>query len=149
MVLSVCFVLCCLSGRPLCCVFFFKQKTAYELRISDWSSDVCSSDLRLVERLALDADLPAGLGLRRGADDAGRETDADAGGRLAVAAVADAQGSAEIAARLRQRRIGDDMGPGRRNGGRNGGGGEQGGERGAREESTCHGRSEEHTSEIP
>src|SRR3546814_9768616 len=28
------------------CVFFFKQKTAYELRISDWSSDVCSSDLR-------------------------------------------------------------------------------------------------------
>src|SRR3546814_1778545 len=30
------------------CVFFFKQKTAYEMRISDWSSDVCSSDL--VER---------------------------------------------------------------------------------------------------
>src|SRR3546814_6079594 len=27
--------------------FFFKQKTAYEMRISDWSSDVCSSDLRL------------------------------------------------------------------------------------------------------
>src|SRR3546814_15858584 len=26
--------------------FFFKQKTAYEMRISDWSSDVCSSDLR-------------------------------------------------------------------------------------------------------
>src|SRR3546814_4166542 len=31
----------------LCCwvIFFFKQKTAYEVRISDWSSDVCSSDL--------------------------------------------------------------------------------------------------------
>src|SRR3546814_3470681 len=30
----------------ICCfVFFFKQKTAYEMRISDWSSDVCSSDL--------------------------------------------------------------------------------------------------------
>src|SRR3546814_4665316 len=29
------------------CVFFFKQKTAYEMRISDWSSDVCSSDLLL------------------------------------------------------------------------------------------------------
>src|SRR3546814_3858292 len=31
-----------------CCVrfFFFKQKTAYEMRISDWSSDVCSSDLK-------------------------------------------------------------------------------------------------------
>src|SRR3546814_8930412 len=28
------------------CVFFFKQNTAYEMRISDWSSDVCSSDLR-------------------------------------------------------------------------------------------------------
>src|SRR3546814_2005920 len=27
------------------CYFFFKQKTAYEMRISDWSSDVCSSDL--------------------------------------------------------------------------------------------------------
>src|SRR3546814_3005766 len=27
------------------CIFFFKQKTAYEVRISDWSSDVCSSDL--------------------------------------------------------------------------------------------------------
>src|SRR3546814_4359108 len=34
----------------LCCFvffFFFKQKTAYEMRISDWSSDVCSSDLHL------------------------------------------------------------------------------------------------------
>src|SRR3546814_17423449 len=29
------------------CFFFFKQKTAYEMRISDWSSDVCSSDLIL------------------------------------------------------------------------------------------------------
>src|SRR3546814_11445971 len=33
-------------------VFFFKQKTAYEMRISDWSSDVCSSDLAVV--LAID-----------------------------------------------------------------------------------------------
>src|SRR3546814_7869346 len=29
------------------CFLFFKQKTAYEMRISDWSSDVCSSDLRV------------------------------------------------------------------------------------------------------
>src|SRR3546814_6549580 len=29
------------------CFFFFKQKTAYDVRISDWSSDVCSSDLAL------------------------------------------------------------------------------------------------------
>src|SRR3546814_5219385 len=36
----------------LCCVFFFfcKQKTAYEMRISDWSSDVCSSDLGVFAR---------------------------------------------------------------------------------------------------
>src|SRR3546814_1909196 len=68
----------------LCFFFFFKQKTAYEMRISDWSSDVCSSDLREVaararrrcprfgersaigarvdgeERLALADDLPVG-----------------------------------------------------------------------------------------
>src|SRR3546814_5542821 len=31
--------------RVFCFFFFFKQKTAYEMRISDWSSDVCSSDL--------------------------------------------------------------------------------------------------------
>src|SRR3546814_2176504 len=34
-------VTCC----QMFCFFFFKQKTAYEMRISDWSSDVCSSDL--------------------------------------------------------------------------------------------------------
>src|SRR3546814_959862 len=34
-----------MSQRCMCIFFFFKQKTAYELRISDWSSDVCSSDL--------------------------------------------------------------------------------------------------------
>src|SRR3546814_1834476 len=33
-------------------VFFFKQKTAYEMRISDWSSDVCSSDLAISDREA-------------------------------------------------------------------------------------------------
>src|SRR3546814_10580464 len=33
------------------CFFFFKQKTAYEMRISDWSSDVCSSDLDPVDRV--------------------------------------------------------------------------------------------------
>src|SRR3546814_8373105 len=32
-----------------CFFFFCKQKTAYEMRISDWSSDVCFSDLQLVE----------------------------------------------------------------------------------------------------
>src|SRR3546814_6567350 len=37
---------CCSSGM-VSSVCLFKQKTAYELRISDWSSDVCSSDLPL------------------------------------------------------------------------------------------------------
>src|SRR3546814_18320271 len=37
-------------------VFFFKQKTAYEMRISDWSSDVCSSDL-IVDPAQLDRQL--------------------------------------------------------------------------------------------
>src|SRR3546814_4785620 len=36
-----------------CFFFFFKQKTAYEMRISDWSSDVCSSDLPKAVILAL------------------------------------------------------------------------------------------------
>src|SRR3546814_2943807 len=35
-------------SHGLCVFFFFKQKTAYEMRISDWSSDVCSSDLLLL-----------------------------------------------------------------------------------------------------
>src|SRR3546814_16257147 len=42
--------------------FFFKQKTAYEMRISDWSSDVCSSDL---EQVTLDA-IVAAFGVDRG-----------------------------------------------------------------------------------
>src|SRR3546814_1015520 len=48
----ICCVVCCCSYMYvyyfLCFFFFFfffKQKTAYEMRISDWSSDVCSSDL--------------------------------------------------------------------------------------------------------
>src|SRR3546814_7567938 len=52
---SVCSILLyCVS------VFFFKQKTAYEMRISDWSSDVCSSDL---DRAALEPEF--GQALRR------------------------------------------------------------------------------------
>src|SRR3546814_7100608 len=34
-----------IGGNVFFFVFFFKQKTAYELRISDWSSDLCSADL--------------------------------------------------------------------------------------------------------
>src|SRR3546814_18973059 len=36
-------------------IFFCKQKTAYEMRMSDWSSDVCSSDLKAVRRKIVDA----------------------------------------------------------------------------------------------
>src|SRR3546814_10574404 len=49
---------CCILSFFFSIFFFFKQKTAYEMRISDWSSDVCSSDLnaptgRLAESLTL------------------------------------------------------------------------------------------------
>src|SRR3546814_20288767 len=47
---SVVFIFAIIAGLVFC-VFFFKQKTAYEMRISDWSSDVCSSDLRHAENL--------------------------------------------------------------------------------------------------
>src|SRR3546814_16966111 len=43
--------------------FFFKQKTAYEMRISDWSSDVCSSDL--VARVFEHQSIPPGQDRRR------------------------------------------------------------------------------------
>src|SRR3546814_9401367 len=42
-------------------IFFFKQKTAYDMRISDWSSDVCSSDLLFVERVDLGTRFGQGL----------------------------------------------------------------------------------------
>src|SRR3546814_3199566 len=48
---------CLLAGSLLVvyvCFFFFKQKTAYEMRISDWSSDVCSSDLVIFAQPVLD-----------------------------------------------------------------------------------------------
>src|SRR3546814_9780120 len=52
-------------------MFFFKQKTAYEMRISDWSSDVCSSDRDLErersrDREALDAHAERRIGQRSG-----------------------------------------------------------------------------------
>src|SRR3546814_13760012 len=67
-------------------IFFFKQKTAYDMRISDWSSDVCSSDLSDAARAGLWAGrLPApccgsrrvpsrgGRGENRDGDRAGRQ----------------------------------------------------------------------------
>src|SRR3546814_9723715 len=45
--------LCQVLVYELYLIFFFKQKTAYEMRISDWSSDVCSSDLPAFDKAAL------------------------------------------------------------------------------------------------
>src|SRR3546814_5757641 len=84
------------------CVFFFKQKTAYEMRISDWSSDVCSSDL------------PAGRGGNRARPPGRRLPRAAEHGRLLYRAGRGADGAArtrgpgdELAeARSEERRVG-------------------------------------------
>src|SRR3546814_14912210 len=44
-IILICVSSLCLGVLVVIRFFFFKQKTAYEMRISDWSSDVCSSDL--------------------------------------------------------------------------------------------------------
>src|SRR3546814_7568109 len=62
------FLLCCCvlyEGHSFFCFFFFKQKTAYEMRISDWSSDVCSSDLFSTRRQEV-LDARRGPGLEAG-----------------------------------------------------------------------------------
>src|SRR3546814_3500427 len=56
-------MLCCV-GRLCILIFFFKEKTAYEMRISDWSSDVCSSDLEITH---FSIDLRCDPGASRGA----------------------------------------------------------------------------------
>src|SRR3546814_2780553 len=55
-------VLCCCVLVPL--FFFFRQKTAYEMRMSDWSSDVCSSDLVEDRGTSRHVDVQTGLGQR-------------------------------------------------------------------------------------
>src|SRR3546814_3900413 len=68
------------------CFFFFKQKTAYEMRISDWSSDVCSSDLQegaaFPPREQPDDERGAGVADMQEAGRAGRETDGDGHGQI-------------------------------------------------------------------
>src|SRR3546814_8522511 len=79
--------------------FFFQQKTAYEMRISDWSSDVCSSDLHVFK-----ADLLAHLhiGAVQGAD-----SQRPVEGELHVAGTRSLQaGGGNL---LRQVRRGDDV----------------------------------------
>src|SRR3546814_9982332 len=76
------FYVVCVYSFLLVVFFFFKQKTAYEMRISDWSSDVCSSDL--VEGVAAEV---RALG-RRAAVVMGDVTDEAEVGRMAGEAAA-------------------------------------------------------------
>src|SRR3546814_7498732 len=62
--------------------FFFKQKTAYEMRISDWSSDVCSSDLSRVEFDAVAAAAQLDRAIRHGHEAAERIEHQFAGHRV-------------------------------------------------------------------
>src|SRR3546814_12072722 len=98
-----------LSSHFICRVFisfffFFKQKTAYEMRISDWSSDVCSSDLAdrdivaavetLLEFVLLDRRLAA------------RDEDFAAGDEAAIEHVVDVVDLHLVAVRVRRRLVG-------------------------------------------
>src|SRR3546814_9863788 len=104
--LRICVTVFCFRGFFF---FFFKQKTAYEMRISDWSSDVCSSDLLAddpaVHPLAVAGRIEAGLvaafvhlAEARGVPDLGAE--------VAIALDA-ALGELDVAALRGQRREGE------------------------------------------
>src|SRR3546814_1814496 len=71
-----------IGGLTVFLFLFFKQKTAYEMRISDWSSDVCSSDLRDVDERVLAehrVETPGGKGQRARLDQPEVDTVGDAG----------------------------------------------------------------------
>src|SRR3546814_4456440 len=82
----------------LCFFFFFKQKTAYEMRISDWSSDVCSSDLDPAHQV-IGAGFPCGV-FHRGIEEQAAEDDLAAGVLFAV------QGGGARFQRSEERRVG-------------------------------------------
>src|SRR3546814_8448208 len=96
--------------------FFFKQKTAYEMRISDWSSDVCSSDLRIVGYAQLQpghGDHPAMAELAVDPEARGRGI----GGRLVTEVLSEGGPDARVwahgnlpAARSEERRVGKECG---------------------------------------
>src|SRR3546814_2829310 len=95
--------------------FFFKQKTAYDMRISDWSSDVCSSDLlpdRIVARLVAPR-------LRKGEEEtlvAGQSVDRRrrlAAERAVIGVIGDFQ-PRQIGDIFAHRQVGVDEGAGRR-----------------------------------
>src|SRR3546814_16926559 len=101
--------------------FFFKQKTAYEMRISDWSSDVCSSDLGWwpVSHHAKPADLQSGTSLHPHPDEPdqvhGRTIPARADGQGMASGLRcrrrsprprDCQGNGRLWRRSEERRVG-------------------------------------------
>src|SRR3546814_16758381 len=105
--------------RPgvLLSLFFFKQKTAYEMRISDWSSDVCSSDLvgRQGPAVRRRPAAAVAIGLLRGRVEDARQVARLVHQRRAVAVAPDLQapaggGAAGVEAHLGTGRIGDGVG---------------------------------------
>src|SRR3546814_6836846 len=85
----------------VCLFFFFKQKTAYEMRISDWSSDVCSSDLRI------DQPVVDQVRARRIADRNPRSIKRELGWVAEQCRIdGDARGEADVLARSEERRVG-------------------------------------------
>src|SRR3546814_20355269 len=80
--------ICCVYIFYVFLFFFFKQKTAYDMRISDWSSDVCSSDLILIplcRRARDEGSRQRGMRMR---DLTGTQSAPAYGGRTAIFAVA-------------------------------------------------------------
>src|SRR3546814_4463119 len=99
------FIVCC-----VCYFFFFKQKTAYEMRISDWSSDVCSSDLSKGGNVSLSKESPGldeimiGLGWDVRATD-GQDFDLDASA-FVLKADGKVRGDTDFCFRSEERRVG-------------------------------------------
>src|SRR3546814_19865387 len=82
-------------------ILFFKQKTAYEMRISDWSSDVCSSDLQDADEAIAELAQPPALRL---ADPQSPGHDREQGQQQHDRRAADRQ--AEVGERSEERRVG-------------------------------------------
>src|SRR3546814_5650952 len=87
----------------LLCCFFFKQKTAYEMRISDWSSDVCSADL-----VATRALVAAGTSGRRGTVRPVRCDGGSTGHTQCECHTALATGAVRVGLRSDERRVGNE-----------------------------------------
>src|SRR3546814_8872670 len=122
--------------------FFFKQKTAYEMRISDWSSDVCSSDLHPAARKTRRPLCRGGSVDQHPAEAAGRMASPVLGARSRSRHRRGADAQLRISRRYRRRRIA-------RLALALGGGEEQPALCAADQQSRHHARSEEHTSELP